>query len=154
MRELIRPTVFLVARLGLFFAVVLWIVGQLVGATVSGNGSIPRCRADTVESGLLICLSTNSRLPQKSKFTPYRDLDHETQRAAFLEAVFLPDQHPAFIFDLKRDYWAVLGLTVFHGREHVLFVVSHWLIATIFVLFNGVLMWLYRKRGEELAADE
>ena len=32
--------------------------------------------------------------------------------------------------------------------------VPHWLVATIFALFNGVLMWLYRKRGKEVAADE
>ena len=30
----------------------------------------------------------------------------------------------------------------------------HWLVVTIFGLFNGVLMWVYRKRGKELANNE
>jgi len=47
-----------------------------------------------------------------------------------------------------------VGFKVINVSQVLVVQLSHWLIVTIFALFYGVLKWVYRKRGKELATDE
>jgi hypothetical protein len=152
MRDLIRLTLFIVARLGLFLAVVGWIVSQWW--TVSILFPLPTGMAGAeLDAGSWQCRHALHQLSMavtdivRTRYSPISTvLVHEkfmlmwqiqqievpTGIAPSMTATF----HPVYI--PKRD----------------LSKIPHWLIVVIFALFYGVLQWVYRKRGKELAADE
>ena len=140
MRELIRPALFLVARLGLFLAIVAWVAGQFslmsnyIGVIQIGTG--PQNFVIAQWNPVLL-----DRIPQpKLDYRPTDDWDVLGMITYKTIAEFIPGVR------LCRSP----GRSVIHNA----IIVRHWLVVTIFGLFNGVLMWVYRKRGKELAADE
>lgn len=129
MRELIRPTLFMIVRLGLFLAVVTWGAGQ----TWQGFGlAYPIAAAiDKTGVGIAITAENQGWRIVKDRHTP--------SVLNFLGGVGLPSD----VSFLSLHVTAFLS-----GSGRVCFAIRHWFIVTIFVLFNGVLIWVYRKRPE------
>lgn len=136
MRELIRPALFMIARTGLFLAVVAWIVGKTwwleavapaVGAALTEQGwtvAVPsdpewRFNATRVESG-------------------WPDFGY----------LFRPPGEVGSDSDVATGF-SFSGLTC-HNYLAIFYTVSvtHTLVVTILTVFNICLHWLYRKRPE------
>ena len=133
MRELIRPALFLVARVGLFLGVVAWVVGQ----TWQGVGFTPGCGAIVDQHGVIVGINTPSD----------RGWGGEEISGTMLVKEFLSvrDTLPG------TRYWGFGAFAVLQETGSVIIAFRHWLIITIFALFYGVLKWVYRKRGTEIA---
>ena len=133
MRDLIKPTLFIVARLGLLLAVVAWIIGQWWMVKVSSQVEMSR-------RGWQYC----NVLPMEARFSIWRKTEWHNLDVSITDFLSeTPRTDVSFRGIEFRQYSAVRYLRV-----------PHWLIVTIFALFYGVLKWVYRKRGKELAADE
>ena len=139
MRSLIRPMLFMVARLGLFFALVAWIASQwwsvdaqvgpddlcltlvvlpdFVGGGIESNVRSNRIEVESVEAGKGPPSIFNQDFIQRKRQQP----------GCF--AILLP---PGVIlgYDTSR------GIAV---------AIRHWINVTLFALFYGVLKWVYRK---------
>lgn len=46
----------------------------------------------------------------------------------------------------KEEVFRAFGCVIWSGNSPAI-QIFHWLVVAIFALFNGVLMWVYRKRG-------
>lgn len=137
MRDLVRPTLFMIARLGLFFAVVTWIVGQRWRLEIQ----VPRVRGSLMKQGWLIWpwpVSEFSLACDTQAETPWFRDTYEFGHYSNGDS---------------KSFWGYLGVGADRPTQNSDGYLSfrHWLIVTVFALFNGVLMWVYRKRGKELA---
>ena len=106
MKALIRPTLIALARLGLFLAVVAWIVGQW--RTVLANA--PSAFAGICEHGLYLAFHP----PLKEwKLYQYRDGDLKQSGQASLDWQFGGQQ------TLKSDFGVIYGLMHKYARYQV-----------------------------------
>ena len=157
MRELIRPGLFWMARLGLFLSVVAWGLGQWwhakaacsFGTTLlSEHGWYVQNSGRTRKMRLSI-VPIESVLPSNKLVIDWRfnrvnaaPIDHE----GFLTSVY-------FNGSSMSEFSGVVVINTPFLR-HWSISTRHWLIVTIFALFYGVLKWGYRKRGTEAVRDE
>ena len=144
MRSLIRPALFLVARLGLFLAVIAWGVSQWHVVNLRGHNLQLTCesKAWTFDSG--------PWWPE-----PF----HVDVSSAFLKVALNDSQH------WVEHYWGPCpyepdvfwcGLCLYNAAEfhwklppaRLHLIAHHWFIVAFFALFYGVLKWAYRKRGQ------
>jgi hypothetical protein len=148
MRSLIRPALFMVARIGLVLSVVAWIVGQWT--LIAANSHSGRAGGFTVllmDEGVVVALGNPS--VSKLTFEPHVIVYGNTADDSWFRLLFAPldelrDKSPAVMY-LNR----VPGMTlVLFPSTAAIIAIRHWLIITFFALFYGVLKWLYRKRGE------
>ena len=148
MRALIQPTLLVTARLGLFLSVVAWGVGQwrhtVIRCPIGSVGVVKR--GVCVYPGLLSSLSYESREYPGKKFSYSSEqalLDSWTDE--FFESLFDPPASSSV-----DGGGSFVGVTVFqHPKlKGAWLSFRHWLIVTIFAVFNVVLMWIYRKRSE------
>lgn len=155
MRELIRPTLFLVARLGLFFALVAWIGGQWQETECciplsSGQFDLGNCAR-----GWIFKHHSRKQGPGYS-FGAVREPD-PVDPLRFGEDFFLTNMTMDYLFHDPPPVAVSLNVAGVVAGEmwgQRFLTTRHWLIITIFALFYGVLKWVYRKRGKELAANE
>ena len=146
MRELIRPTLFVIARTGLFLAIVVWILGQwwIVRGKAPCSG---RCYELVIGSKGLV--GGVDSYPVGWQFSVHRDTPDDMSMDSF---------EPESISHLRKQQgaWFVQlpGLTIFTipAWGYTLTMVRHWLIAATFALFFGLLKWVYRK-GEMKPAE-
>lgn len=123
MRDLIKPTLLIVARLGLFLAVVAWIVvPSTVGRQSRYAIRIGFICLDLSIDGLHVAII---QLNQPHYFGRIKML---TPGAT--------GQGPAISIRVNR------GIALW------MFFIRHWLIVTVFTTFNIFLLWFYRKRQE------
>ena len=143
MRALIRPTLFMIARLGLFLALLFLLVSQYWSIKVA----ILHYQFTIIDYGYSAAelhaneIAMPSRITKTDWMSDYWPLRRKM--------VLGPNAWPSIIPGVVRSggiSWRNL-FSWFIG-------IRHWLVITLFVLFNGVLMWVYRKRGNELASDE
>ena len=120
MRPLIRPLLFIVARLGLFLAVVAWVVGQWSCVFVySGYFQFEWDGTGVVAKHF-----------DSSAFSPFDSLSVES----------IP-------VDPNGNYeWVSEKLPPVDGISE--FAIRHWQIISIFAIFNLILHFHYRKRPE------
>ena len=122
MRSLIRPTLFMVARLGLVLSVVAWAVGQWRMSHSLGTGTHLVASAGVISvihdaDGWDV---TGGDLSQPAYFGYVLRVDGSMPRP--------------IRFWINRD------------RRSCRLEIRHWLVVTLFALFYGVLKWAYRKR--------
>ena len=148
MRELIRPALFWVVRLGLFFAVAAWVVAQwcFVEMTASGLGRSGRILVWPKETAIIS--EPTARQPGIRTWL-YRDNNH-------------PHSYSQSLVEQVKDtpmYSAVRpirGITLVMDRRvlRAAVLIRHWLVVTIFAVFYGVLKWVYWERGRKAVGDE
>ena len=135
MRSLIRPFLFAVARLGLFLAVVAWIVGQWW--------------AIQIQTGLGWNLSGGSN--------GFAAFQHQRNEPADVTVDGHSRDHlfafpPIFEDPYGGIYrgFSKLGVTYFYGGKPkwTILSVRHWLITSSLLTFNLLLHFIYRKRPE------
>jgi len=125
----------MIARLGLFLAVVAWVVGQ----QHQGFGFAYPIVTAIDKTGVAIAFTT------ECGHWGIREVRHMPIVLDFLDGVNFPKD---------VSYWSLHAIAFLYDPGQVSFAIRHWLVVTIFALFYGVLKWVYRKRGKELAADE
>ena len=126
MRELIQPTLFIIARTGLFLAVVLWVVGQWWHKMGVFYGAVGVLDNAGVAVGFQL------------SYVPFCNTYNRTLVDSFLNAA-----------DLKAPRYFSLGAVGFYIQpQSGCLAVRHWLIVTIFAAFNIVVHFIYRKRPE------
>lgn len=166
MRDRIRPTRFMIARLGLFLAVVAWIVGQcwLIEVEMPTSGSTTEFGFG--RSAAYVGINTESEVEtlrgtcQKPEHSAENHWLADEWEGLFPRIEvnemrkFLIAHAP--VLKARRDAEEIVSTSacVVWGGENPGVRIHHWLVVTIFAFFNGVLMWLCRKRGKETAADE
>ena len=140
MRGLIRPALFWVARLGLLFSVMAWLIGQRW--TVVERWPLDRniCVA-FVDKGWVLSRWTWGAVVDWN----FRIAELSPHDATWSVAV--PDTNIKGV----NSYRAV-GVVWTRQTNGQSIAIRHWLIVTIFAVFYGVLKWVYRKRPE--VADE
>lgn len=144
MKPLIRPTLFIIMRLGLFLAVLAWIVGQwwFVDASIpTPNGSV--------------CIMVDNRGPVVNKWKFRQDCFlklEPLQATSSLDSVF-NSQEWTDILSYKRHYMIdTYPLVIIRGFNHgawqgTIIATRHWVVVTFFALFYGGLKWMYGKRA-------
>lgn len=151
MRALIRPTLFMIARLGLFLVVVAWIAGQWWHAKASHpfgttllteHGWCTMSLGPTIKLRLAAQAIENILPPNKlvNDWRFNRVVAAPVDLEGFLTSVYLRGS------TMSELPGIVVIKTPFLGHWSVSFL--HWLVVTIFALFNGVLMFIYRRRPE------
>ena len=151
MRDLIKPTLFIVARLALFLAVVAWIVGQWWNGKVAcpfgttlltehGWSVQPQGRTNNWRLSVKAIESESpaTKLVNDWKFNTVDAVPNDPER-------FLTSVYPRGSSMSELPGIVVIN-TPFISHWSVSF--RHWLIATIFATFNICLHWFYRKRLE------
>ena len=141
MKPLIRPTLFTVARLGLFLSLSACVITQwweLEGAI--------RCGAPVVIVG-------HPRGFLLSIFPPNQRTWYVTARPVEDDAwwTHLEEVEKVVPYDFG---FQTVGLTVDLGPNAPFTSIRHWLIVSIFVLFYGVLKLVYRKRPGKSSATQ
>ena len=138
MRELIRPALFLVARLGLFLSIVAWAASQTTN--VLGNAVVFIPLQFTIdETGYAMA---DDPFPASWSIRARRYLalwQIRSTWARFHEPSF---SAPGIWIDAHNlnTEWAIA--------------VYHWLVVTSFALFYGVLKWVYWEHATEVKPDE
>ncbi len=133
MRELIEPTLKIMARTGLFLAVVAWVVGQWWEVEAQGF----YFGVTATWPGYVIIFDMQNRYPFKVNYS-----QHPTRIAGPPPLGFTFSEYekqsslPGFVYIPQSDNFA--GVVT----------IRHWLIITIFTLINVALWWFYRKPKE------
>ena len=118
MRPLIRPTLFAIARLGLFLAVVVWIVSQWWSVSISYGDT-----AYVSRDGLTFIYDQDSVYPS----------------SVTVNIEYVGNLEPWFSNVVHVEQPTVMvGFLSFR----------HWFIVTAFALFYAVLKWVYRERRD------
>lgn len=138
MRALIRPTLFMIARLGLFLAVVAWGTSQELQFELRSTSGASKTTGGLNSQGwYAVCDGPYlaATFPEMSS-GPFDE---------FYEGLWF--EIPVAIPGIFDRVYSLLGLTITTGPLKVISA-RHWLLVSIFALFNGVLMFIYRKRPE------
>ncbi|MEO2019971.1 MAG: hypothetical protein ABGZ53_37025 [Fuerstiella sp.] len=141
MRSLIRPTLFLVARVGLVLSVGFWIVGQWWEVLVQMS-----LAAGAIHKEGWVCAAI---YPGPAGWVVSTNEADNGESAAWLF------QYPSFDRATgEPSGFSFIGLTALHF-PHMFATVAlrHWLTTTFFALFYGVLKWVYRKRRKAVADE-
>ena len=125
MRSLIRPALFTFVRLGVFLAVVAWVVAQWYQVEFRNTRVFFAVQLNS--AGWLV-----SELPLFIGGPPTSTLD--TDPDSFQAVALKPSQIDAF------------GISAEFRSLTRYLLVRHWLIVTVFALFYAVLKWVYRER--------
>jgi len=122
----------MIARLGLFVAVVAWVVGQRFQ-----GGWSAYCMFGTIDqTGVLIAIGTQTPLGMVSP-----------------DGKMAEDFLNGFIRTAEWHFSLhYIAISISAGTQCI--AINHRLVVTIFALFYGVLKWVYRKRGKDTATDE
>lgn len=149
MRELIRPTLFLIAQLCLFLAVITSAAGQWWVVRASGGyaGS-----GYSVVVGSKRVIGSIDNGPVFWMISVERTTPDDLSMSGF-------DPDPDSMSDLRQrvpcEFLATPGLTVLlvpdWGVAQV--TIRHWLILTSFALFYGALLWGYRNPKTRRAVE-
>lgn len=140
MRALIRPALFAVARLGLFLAVVAWIISQTyvcVGVFSAGNH---HARILASPPGWMFIL-----WPRSDEFSvQFHPVVELKEYVVALDAIFGADIDSDYTIE-THSFGFVLG-----KAESVApyCAIRHWLVVSILIAFNLVLHFVYRNRPE------
>lgn len=128
MRELIRPTLFMVAKLGLFLSVVAWVASQWIQLHLILDSAV----SATMESKRFVAVdrSEPSCLPLTTLLTCRADEAFETLTE----------------IESEPDTFGFCGWSHNESSFGLQIAVRHWLIVSVFALFYGVLKWVYGKR--------
>ncbi|MEO2016294.1 MAG: hypothetical protein ABGZ53_18195 [Fuerstiella sp.] len=132
MKNLLRMSLFIIARAGLCLAVVAWIAGQWWGGV---SFSVPIGQRPVV-----LLDGTRWTLNDGMPFSYFPYLDHrgaevaEWQWSGFGNAP--PSNHPFYGIVYAKEY----------GSRYLS--VDHWLIISFFTAFNIALHCIYRRRPE------
>ena len=139
MKNLLRMSLFIIARAGLCLAVVAWIVGQwwTVDHSVAAMGK--RVGIVLYRSTWSFTRSPVSTPTWRVKTQPAFDVPHNWFR---MESI---------LYGLDKDAWQCAGVSyasspAYIGKTKLSF--DHWLIVTLFTAFNIALHFIYRKRPE------
>jgi len=146
MKTLIRPFLFIVARLGLFLTVVVWIVSQWSAVLTE----VPLGTAGFVEEGWVsIFIYSMSKGWRVRTGAP-----KEIGTTLYLFCPPSSEPLPALPPRWTETGFSVGGFTVLHTPLATTIAIRHWLAVTSFALFYIVLRWAYRKRPEEPPAAD
>ena len=149
MRGLIRPALFMIARLGLFLAVAAWIVAQWQEA-----------KCYILLAGIELEIGNCTR---GWKFE-YADFTQGTK----FQLVLVPDPVRFDTLRFGEDYPRTMDILKYGGVRPIpasistnvagvvvgevwrqgFLTLKHWLVVGVFALFNVVLMFIYHKRPE------
>ncbi|APZ92301.1 hypothetical protein [Fuerstiella marisgermanici] len=152
MRELIRPGLTTVARLGLFLSLAAWFVGNGWVGTIA----IP-FGAGHVATGLgahgWFAGYFRSMTSFNTRFSP----SSEKYNAGAYFGEQLPREASAFISAHSNGEFLGMRSTQFNanvGRLGDAISIQHWLVVTIFAAFYTLLSWVCRKHEPEAVGDE
>ena len=135
MKNLLRMSLFIIARAGLCLSVVAWVMGQWWTGTVHVIGDGRSLRVDTARSIFFHMVSFGSSpMPTVEFDLMPGPLVWELGNDNSEGVTFV--QLPGLCVEFDNDGEWLLGQ------------LRHWLTITLFVLFYGVLKWVYRKRGK------
>lgn len=131
MRELIRPSLSIVARLGLFLAVVAWVVGQTWQKMGVFYGAVGVLDSSGVAVGFQLSYASS------------RNIYNRTMVDNFLGAA-----------DLKAPKYFSLGAVgLYIQPQSGCLAVRHWLMVTMFAFLNMFLHWFYYNRSKVEQCD-
>ena len=136
MRELIKPGLFGVVRLGLFLSVVTWIVSQWW----QGMGGAFRAFGVIDQAGIVV--QCHASLSEGWGV-------HEEPNLKVTQMFLAPHKVPT-----NAMHVSLRVLAIHIESSGAVFGIRHWFLATIFATSYGVLKWAYRKRGAEPVSDE
>jgi len=162
MRELIRPTLFMIVRLGLFLTVVAWSFGQWwtlsFAIPVNDHTALAGFGRTSIYFGVhsrrqpgLVMIQDYEGSTVGSRWLSDRwteELPGEFAKYnSDLRAVLL-SMIPRFKLDRQRDEFVrTLGYVFWIGPQKGLRI-NHRLVVTLFTIFNGLLMWRNCKHVE------
>ena len=126
MRSLIRPTLFWVARMGLFLSLATWCIGQ----SWQGTGHLYGFVGAIDQFGLGASMGPNRGAGVN------RNSDYEIVKE-FLDGTHVPS---------KGHFIGMAAIALYIGTEWAM-AIRHYLVVAIFALFYGMLKWVYRKRA-------
>ena len=139
MKNLLRMSLFIIARAGLCLAVVAWIAGQWWGTIAEGSLSQLSCGLGMESNGFILQVATR---PVTACIRPLGkgelasvNMYFESTAAEIGATQLLP------------------GAKVLSGSGEYCLFVHHYFTITLFALFYGVLKWVYRKRGKAVADE-
>lgn len=155
MRALIRPTVFMIARLGLFLAVAAWIAGQWQSVSFLLPLPVGMARTELTADNWQ-CWHLSKRFN-----VSMTELVRTRQSST---ATITADERFKLMWQIERiesiKVQRATGGNIPASNPietptpdseiHL----AHWLIVTIFALLNGVLMWAYGKRENTTILNE
>lgn len=127
MRELVRPCLFIIARLGLFLAVVAWVVGQWWSSAFRIS-HIAVATDPNVWS-----FSSDNRLPPRFDYCIWRNQD---------------DAITAQNLVWYRRWNVFPGVSARRWLSLPWILIKHWFIVTVLLTFNVTLHFIYRRRPE------
>ncbi|MEO2014229.1 MAG: hypothetical protein ABGZ53_07625 [Fuerstiella sp.] len=143
MKNLLRLSLFIIARTGLFLAAAMWIVGQ----------SWTVCRIVCVSSHIMGIATDNeccviSHASQNAGDSPSFTIEPSRDRRASVAV------NGAWAFHKVRSWKTARtpGTVVFLADGAQCVFLRHWLVVTFFAFFYGVLKWVYGPRGKAAQA--
>ena len=134
MRELIRPGLFSVARLGLLLSVFAWIIGQFWLMQIGPLQSVDR--------GIVIVLPPRPTATWMPRVAPHAE-------SRFLNMVFNPQQLAESVSDTFEVH-QVPGAAFVVERSAAtayLLAIRHWLIVGLFAVFYATLKCAYLRHS-------
>ena len=140
MRPLIRPTLFAIARLGLFLSVAAWVVGQFFYIRIA-SGVV-------IHKGIIV---VSPELRHVLEFEVSRRQEIEPAISEFFEPDYVRSTYPGSVH--VRSMPGVVYLMPIPPVDFGAIAVRHWLMVTVFIAFNLILHFIYRKRPEAQPCD-
>mgnify|MGYP006928347510 CR=1 FL=1 len=139
MKNLLRMSLFIIARAGLCLAVVAWIVGPWCSIESFGGFTTASAFCLTGQSGIIVGL--------RSDYTGlYLDVSEEQSVAMWIFAYGEPEYRNRR--GRLKLVEPVSGLILFSDTVNAGIAIHHWLIVSLFTAFNIALYFIYRKRPE------
>lgn len=141
MKNLLRMSLFIIARAGLCLAVVAWMLTRhwilILYSTVS-VGAVH-------EGWIVVCFFDND---SGWSF----DLESAGEVGSSTWAFSYPNELSSDVAISSGFSFVGVTLQTCPGFDATL-AIRHWLVVTLFAIFYGVLKWVYRKRGEAVADE-
>lgn len=128
MRSLIRPALFMVARLGLLFSVIACVIGQ----TWQGVAYSRKLVVGIDRAGMVIAIATTTPGNWGMQETSNQDLVKEFLVGKYLEA--------------GNTYSSFGGVAIRYGTNGYGLGAYYWLIITVGALFYILLKFIYRQK--------
>ena len=145
MKNLLRMSLFIIARAGLCLAVVAWIAGQWWSIESVGDFTAASAFFFTGQAGIIVGVTSDDDADWRL------DVSEKQSPVMWVFAYNAPENSEL----AKQITFAepFSGLALISDSRTIGAAIRHYLVVTFFALFYGVLKWVYRKRGKAVVDE-